>query len=183
MRRDVSAFFPTRPYHLCLAFFFSTRPTPYHPFEFAMTKRSLQWPLRKKRAAGRLGRQRLAWLFNKFWKHARDRQKKLNRPLLTQWQNKTITSLTLGLVTKRWKVTSENNSITYSTNRSGCAKKSAYISNKDRLSRMNVGKTTYKEYQTVCQSNWQRYSGKYFSRSLVCSFPHSSMNSYFFLSF
>lgn len=30
----------------------------------------------------------------------------------------------------------------YLTNKSGCAKKSAYISNKDRLSRMNVGRTT-----------------------------------------
>lgn len=31
---------------------------------------------------------------------------------------------------------------TYLTNKSGCAKKSAYISNKDLLSRINVGKTT-----------------------------------------
>lgn len=31
----------------------------------------------------------------------------------------------------------------YLTNRSGCAKKSAYISNKDLLSRMKVGRTTY----------------------------------------
>lgn len=30
----------------------------------------------------------------------------------------------------------------YLTNKSGCAKKSAYISNKDRLSRMKVGRTT-----------------------------------------
>lgn len=30
----------------------------------------------------------------------------------------------------------------YLTNRSGCAKKSAYISNKDLLSRMKVGRTT-----------------------------------------
>lgn len=30
----------------------------------------------------------------------------------------------------------------YLTNKSGCAKKSAYISNKDLLSRMKVGRTT-----------------------------------------
>lgn len=33
----------------------------------------------------------------------------------------------------------------YLTNKSGCAKKSAYISNKDRLSRMKVGRTTCTE--------------------------------------
>lgn len=33
----------------------------------------------------------------------------------------------------------------YLTNKSGCAKKSAYISNKDRLSRMKVGRTTCAE--------------------------------------
>lgn len=33
----------------------------------------------------------------------------------------------------------------YLTNKSGCAKKSAYISNKDRLSRMKVGRTTWTE--------------------------------------
>lgn len=35
-------------------------------------------------------------------------------------------------------------SVSYLTNRSGCAKKSAYISNRDLLSRINVGRTTCK---------------------------------------
>lgn len=36
--------------------------------------------------------------------------------------------------------------VKYLTNRSGCAKKSAYISKRDLLSRINVGRTTWKTY-------------------------------------
>lgn len=41
--------------------------------------------------------------------------------------------------------------MTYLTNRSGCAKKSAYISNKDLLSRMKVGSTTCLNQERSCE--------------------------------
>lgn len=42
----------------------------------------------------------------------------------------------------------------YLTNKSGCAKKSAYISNKDLLSRMKVGRTTCKHNMEARLWNW-----------------------------
>ena len=53
------------------------------------------------------------------------------------------TALNLNLIkTKTWTEQRGCWDVTYLTNKSGCAKKSAYISNKDLLSRMKVGRTT-----------------------------------------
>ena len=48
------AFFPTRSYRSCPAFF-PTLSSPYRPFAFPMTKHSSKWPLEEKPAASKLG--------------------------------------------------------------------------------------------------------------------------------